>query len=192
MARDEQDRKNARTVARRARERFAELDGRTEGFGTSDVLRVLHDLLGWCIHLQGMSGEPDAETNNAAAPEEAKPAESPAERPSSFNTAEKTTTRGLPVVPGIKGAPRPIDPETGQHEDYWVLSESERAKGFIRPVRRSYIHVKCGTVTTMGQAIAETYARDPKFYGATFCCNCRDHLPVGEFHWDGTEETVGS
>src|SRR6266851_5064143 len=30
----------------------------------------------------------------------------------------------------------------------------------------------CGTVTTMGQALAETYARDPSFYGATYCCGC--------------------
>lgn len=50
----------------------------------------------------------------------------------------------------------------------------------------------CGTVTTMGQALSETYARDPKFYAATFCCGCNRHLPVGEFVWDGTNETVGS
>ena len=58
----------------------------------------------------------------------------------------------------------------GQNEAYLVLSEEERAKGFIRPVRRTYIHEECGTVTTMSVAIAETYARDPKFYGLTFCC----------------------
>jgi hypothetical protein len=31
--------------------------------------------------------------------------------------------------------------ETGQHEIYLVLSEEERAKGFLRPVRDSYVHV---------------------------------------------------
>jgi hypothetical protein len=39
----------------------------------------------------------------------------------------------------------------------------------------------------MGQAIAETYARDPHFYGATFCVRCSKHRPVGEdgeFVWD--------
>lgn len=44
----------------------------------------------------------------------------------------------------------------------------------------------CGTVTTMGQAIAETYARNFSFYGATYCCKCMRHLPVGpqgEFTW---------
>ncbi len=44
----------------------------------------------------------------------------------------------------------------------------------------------CGTVTTMAQALAETYARDPSFYGATYCAGCRTHLPVGaygEFVW---------
>lgn len=127
----------------------------------------------------------------------------------------------------------------GQQETYVVLSDDERAKGFVRPVRRSYRHVGvrpknpvrpltdeekeryaqfgyeayeeypdansgavgrfwtmqqlnsgCGTETTMGQAIAETYARDPKFYGGTFCCACGAHFPVGEhgeFVWeDGT------
>ena len=72
----------------------------------------------------------------------------------------------------------------GQNESYIVLSEEERAKGFVRPVRQKYIHDKCGTVTTMHRAIAETYARDPKYYGATFCVHCGDHYPVSEFRWD--------
>jgi hypothetical protein len=44
----------------------------------------------------------------------------------------------------------------------------------------------------MGMALAETYAREPAFYGATFCCACKGHFPVAEFRWDGTAETVGS
>jgi hypothetical protein len=104
------------------------------------------------------------------------------------------TTSGKPPEPGFENAaaPAPINPETGQHRAYWILSAEERAKGFIRPVRGSYKHLVCGTVTTMSQPIAETYARDPKFYGATFCVTCRSHLPVGErgeFVWidDGTK-----
>lgn len=83
----------------------------------------------------------------------------------------------------------------GQQEGYVVLAEEERAKGFVRPVRRSYKHLKCGVVTTMGQTIAETYARDPFFYSGTFCCGCGAHFPVGEngeFVWDGTNEKVGT
>ena len=79
-----------------------------------------------------------------------------------------------------------------QAEVYLVLSEAERAAGFVRPVRRSYIHDACGSLTRMGQAIAETYARDPKFYGSTYCVACALHAPVGEFTWDGTDERVGS
>ena len=133
-----------------------------------------------------------------------------------------------------------------QHETYLVLSDEERAKGFVRPVRTSYVHVGppgpksklrdltedekeryarfgyikyedypesnggpigrfwtqedldtkgCGAVTTMGEALAETYARDPNFYGATYCCGCGKHRPVGkdgEFIWEGTEERVGT
>lgn len=132
-------------------------------------------------------------------------------------------------------------------EVYLVLSDEERAKGFVRPVRRSYVHVGppgpgrpvrdlteaeqerygshgyvkyepdsddqptcgrfwtqarldavgkgCGAVTTMGVVLAETYAREPHFYGATYCVGCRMHLPVGadgEFTWDGTTERVGT
>lgn len=79
-----------------------------------------------------------------------------------------------------------------QHEVYLVLSEEERAKGFIRPLHRAYVHKTCGTKTTMGLALCETYARDPKFYGATYCCGCSKHLPVSEFIWDGTNDEVGS
>ena len=153
-----------------------------------------------------------------------------------------TLTDGSPVTPDH----REIDPRTGMQKAYIVLSEDERAKGFVRPVRRSYRHVgppapsglrdltadeherydqfgyakfeeygpdrspitgkfwtqadldrlgKCGVVTTMGQALAETYARDPRFYSSTFCCGCGTHFPVGEsgeFVWDGTQERVGT
>ena len=81
----------------------------------------------------------------------------------------------------------PIGPGSKQHKNYWVLSRHERQQGFVRPVRRSYVHTKCGTSTTMGQAIAETYARLPQYYGSTFCVHCNDHFPVGEdgeFVWD--------
>jgi len=50
----------------------------------------------------------------------------------------------------------------------------------------------CGQLTTMSLAISETYARDPKYYGSTFCCECGEHLPVDQFVWEGTEERVGS
>ena len=86
---------------------------------------------------------------------------------------------------GVDQAPRP------QNEVYLVLSDAERAKGFVRPLRDTYRHVTCGQKTTMGSAIAETYARDPSFYGATYCCTCRMHRPLAEFEWlDGG--TVGS
>jgi len=152
---------------------------------------------------------------------------------------------GAAVAPGVPD--ETIGPG-GQQAGYVVLSAEERAKGFVRPVRRSYRHVGiagplyelrdltdeetaryadvgyvkfeiypeelaprtgrfwtqaeidsigkgCGTVTSMGPALAETYARDPGFYGGTFCCVCGKHLPVGaagEFVWDGTTERVGT
>jgi hypothetical protein len=88
------------------------------------------------------------------------------------------------------------DEPVPQAQAYLVLSEAERAKGFVRPVRRSYIHSgatsPCGAVTTMSQSLAETYARDPSFYGATYCCACQMHRPVSEFVWDGDGQRLGS
>lgn len=81
-----------------------------------------------------------------------------------------------------------------QAEAYLILSVEERAKGFVRPVRTSYWHAKCGVVTHMSLPIAETYARNPKFYGGTYCAGCYMHLPVGEhgdFYWDKCDECVG-
>lgn len=125
---------------------------------------------------------------------------------------------------------------------YLVLSEEERAKGFVRPVRREYKHVGlapkyelrpltseevervgqygyvlfepypeselpvtgkfwtqaeltnrgCGAVTSMGTALAETYARSPRFYGSTYCVGCKKHRPIAEFVWEPDGQTVGS
>ena len=102
-----------------------------------------------------------------------------------------TLTDGSPVTADH----REINPDTGQQKGYVVLSADERAKGFVRPVRDAYVHEKCGTTTTMGRALAETYARQPSFYSCTFCCACRKHFPVGaegEFVWAGTSEKVGT
>lgn len=87
---------------------------------------------------------------------------------------------------GVDDEPRP------QNDAYLVLSKDEIAKGLIRPVRYAYIHKTCGTETLMGTALADTYARDPKFYSSTYCVACQKHRPVSEFTWsvDGTE--VGS
>jgi hypothetical protein len=146
--------------------------------------------------------------------------------------------------PNHPGLQRGTDQVRGpQNPVYLVLSEAERARGFVRPVRSAYVHRGtkppahpireltaeeraryadegfvafeiypegmspavgrfwtrkdltnrgCGTRTTMGRALAETYARDPRFYGATYCCGCQMHLAVSEFVWDGTDEEVGS
>jgi hypothetical protein len=88
---------------------------------------------------------------------------------------------------------REIEPESGQQKGYVVLTNAERSKGFVRPVRDAYRHLKCGKITTMSRDIAETCARDPGFYSGTFCTTCRGHFPVGEageFTWyenDGSE-----
>lgn len=77
----------------------------------------------------------------------------------------------------------PKDHPSGMLGRYWSQADLDRVgKG-------------CGTLTTMGQALSETYARQPGFYGATFCCGCGTHLPVGhdgEFVWEGTDERVGT
>jgi len=99
-----------------------------------------------------------------------------------------TLADGSPVTPDH----REINPATGQQRGYVVLSEEERAKGFVRPLRTSYTHTTCGYSTTMATSIAETYARAPDFYSGTFCSYCRAHHPLDQFVWEGTQERVGS
>ncbi len=96
----------------------------------------------------------------------------------------------------------------GQQQGYLVLTEAERAQGFVRPVRNAYTHRGklvskdgwtganrsggCGVDTTMAREIAETFARDPDFYSGTFCAGCKTHLPLDEFVWKDTDEELGS
>lgn len=119
------------------------------------------------------------------------------------------TQRALADGSPVTADHREINPSSGQQKGYVVLTAEERAKGFVRPVRDSYVHVGigaefdgpvliklgeggCGVLTKMSQSIAETYARDPNFYSGTFCVRCRKHLPLQQFVWDGTGETVGA
>ena len=125
------------------------------------------------------------------------------------------TTSG--EAPSAVRATQRAEGNTGQHGSYVVLCEEERAKGFVRPYRDRYQHVGrleqiisdgreradqhheyehrvggCGGVTAMGRSLSETYARDPKFYGATFCVQCNAHFPVAEFVWSADGQQVGS
>lgn len=108
--------------------------------------------------------------------------------PPAVDRTARTLVNGSPETPDH----REIDPRTGMQKAYVVLSAEERAKGFVRQVRRTYRHLTCGTETTMGLALAETYARDPEFYSGTFCVCCRAHFPLVQFVWAGTAEQVGS
>ena len=101
---------------------------------------------------------------------------------------KRCMTDGSPITPDH----REIDPSTGMQKGYVVLCPEERAKGFVRPLRRSYTHTKCGVETTMGLALCETYARNPSFYSGTFCAGCREHFPVSEFKWAEDGAVVGS
>lgn len=99
-----------------------------------------------------------------------------------------TTDRNDPALKVIK--------PDGQQQNYLVLSEDERKKGFVRPLRRAYIHAVCGQRTDMGLALCETYARDPQFYGGTFCANCGKHFNLviddkRQFHWVEDGKGVG-
>lgn len=94
--------------------------------------------------------------------------------------------------PRLKRGP-PDETPTQMADVYLVLSDGERAKGYVQPYRESYLHTTCGAVTRMAPAIAATYARDPWFYGATWCCTCRMHRQLSEFVWepDGTSMVPG-
>lgn len=99
---------------------------------------------------------------------------------------------GEALAPGV---PNTELKEDGQQKGHVILCDEERAKGFVRPVRYSYTHLKCGFNTTMSESLAETYAREPNFYDDTFCSHCGNYFDVGEdgeFVWKGTQEKVGT
>ena len=105
---------------------------------------------------------------------------------------ESETTH--PSDPGLQ-----IIKADGQQETYLVLSDEERQKGFVRPVRFTYTHILCGGKTTIySKAIAETFARNNKFYDGTFCVKCKAHFSLtdGEgvpaFLWESDKSSVGS
>lgn len=103
-----------------------------------------------------------------------------------------TLTDGSPVP--SDGSHKEIQ-ENGQQKGYVVLSEEDRRRGYVEPLRFTYVHLTCGGTTTMGREIAETYAVTPEFYSGTFCFHCKGHFPVGEkgeFLWDGTDQLVGT
>jgi hypothetical protein len=64
-----------------------------------------------------------------------------------------------------------------------ALTEDEKKAGLIRPLRRKYIHFHCGKVSTLqppkpGMTLdtAETFAKDPAFFGSMLCQNCGMHF----------------
>lgn len=73
--------------------------------------------------------------------------------------------------------------DDGQYENYPTVDEGE----FVQEVRYTYVHDVnaggCGEITTMSDELAESVARDPTYYGRTFCCGCNDHVPVDEVVW---------
>jgi len=106
--------------------------------------------------------------------------------PSSAPTRLTTDPTDTRLTHGVDSTP--VD----QADVYLVLGEDERAEGFVRPVRQEYRHTICGNTTRMGLVLSETYARDPTFYGSTYCVHCRMHRPVSEFTWTDGGEVVGS
>lgn len=50
----------------------------------------------------------------------------------------------------------------------------------------------CNGVTVIGSSIAETFARNPSFYGGSFCAVCKKHFSNKEFVWEADKTEVGS
>lgn len=70
-----------------------------------------------------------------------------------------------------------------QQDVYLALPPEDIAKGYVKPYRDTYRHATCGTTTKMPDATAATYARDPWFYGGTYCVRCGMHRDLAEFAW---------
>lgn len=93
---------------------------------------------------------------------------------------------------GCLGGPREICEEPFGHDGVCVSSNRAVTQHEAAELERSHRKGGCNTVTTMGRALSETYARDPSFYGATFCVHCNAHFPVADFVWTADGAQVGS
>lgn len=69
---------------------------------------------------------------------------------------------------------------------------TDEARGFVRPLRRLYVHEVCGTTSRIPTDLAETFARNPAAYERAWCDECDQLCPVGEFVWQGTDERMGT
>ncbi|NGO50412.1 hypothetical protein [Allomesorhizobium camelthorni] len=83
--------------------------------------------------------------------------------------------------------------ESGQQKGYVVLTAEERAKGFVRPIRRSYVHVGMSAakhpLRDLTEAETERYA---KFGYVKFEAYPESELPVTGKFWTQAElDTVG-
>jgi len=127
----------------------------------------------------------------------------PAERAKGFVRPVRTTYTHV-GAPGPRFELRDLAPEeVERYAAYHYIKFEAYPEGFKGSATGRFwtqkdldaINKGCGQTTTMGTAIAETYARDPGFYGSTLCVTCEKHLPVGEqgeFVWEGTNERVGT
>lgn len=104
---------------------------------------------------------------------------------------DTSTVMEKPAEPGKVWACTMQPGHDGEHESWGQMLPEEAAR---------QVQGGCGgTVTWMGLALAETYARQPDYYGATYCTKCRTHPPVGpfgEFVWvvngKASNERVGT
>lgn len=122
------------------------------------------------------------------------------ERAKGFTRPLRTAYRHVGIA-GPRYELRPFTPDEirahSEHGDNYVAYEpypmDEKARGRFWTQRDlDRIHGGCQSVTTMGLDLSETYARQPSFYGATFCVTCSKHLPVAEFVWTADGERVGT
>ncbi len=111
--------------------------------------------------------------------------------PAAGVTPDQHWTKGTGLTTDRNDPDLHVKKDNGQYKKHIV---TENTGTYIRPIRTKYIHDTCGVETVMGEDIAKTYAKDPTFYGSTFCVGtkCKDYFPVGEFKWSDTEDRVGS
>ena len=117
------------------------------------------------------------------------------ERRKGFVRPYKTSYRHVGVRPKYPLRELTEDEKERYNDESYVMFEiypSEMLPKTGKFWTQKQLESGCGTVTNMGKELSETYARNPKFYGATYCVYCQMHRPVGEFVWTSDGEIVGS
>jgi hypothetical protein len=72
------------------------------------------------------------------------------------------------------------------------LTQTEINMGYVRPIRRVFVHSVCGMTTPLGGPLVARFAREPDFLLRVYCQQHGTASNADQFTWAEDSQTVGS